>query len=163
MKTNKIIAGIQFTETGIVIERSYQEDHSVKKVFKEETFTGEFLELAKRIIKARMAHCRQQLHIHLAGAKHRTPEMIAWEGGHFNVGVWEELEKALELEDARQLNTLQCQQIVRAMLLGQVGSWAYDWDTTTWTKFDRGDKHITDDFKNFITEQMLVGMQPVVR
>jgi hypothetical protein len=159
----KTIAGLMFTETGIVIERPFVENPSVKKMIAEDKFTGEFLELAKRIIKARMAHCYRKLHSNLANAKHVTPDMIAWEGGHFNVGVWEELEMALELDDARKLNTIQCQQIIRAILLDEVGNWAYDYDTTTWTRFDKGDKHITQEFRNFVTEQILVGMQPVVR
>jgi hypothetical protein len=156
----KTIAGLMFTETGIVIERPFVENPSVKKMIPEATFTGEFLELAKRIIKARMAHCYRRLHSNLANAKHVTPDMIAWEGGHFNVNVWEELELALELDDARKLNTIQCQQIIRAMLADEVGNWAYDYDTTTWTRFDKGDKHITQEFRNFITEQILVGMRP---
>lgn len=159
----KTIAGLMFTETGIVIERPFVENPSVKKMFPEDKFTDEFLDLAKRIIKARMAHCYRRLHSNLTNAKHVTPDMIAWEGGHFNVGVWEELEKALELDDARKLNTIQCQQIIRAMLADEVGNWAYDYDTTTWTRFDKGDKHITQEFRSFITEQILVGMQPVVR
>lgn len=159
MKKN--IAGVLFTETGIMIEKSYQQDFGTKKVFKEEMFTGVFLMLAQRIIKNRMMHCRQQLHIHLASATHIAEDLIAWQGGHFNVGVWLEMEKALELKDARELNTIQCQQIIRAMLLNQVGSWVYDVDMTTWTKCKEGDKNISDDFKNFISEQMLVGMQPV--
>lgn len=159
MKKN--IAGVLFTETGIMIEKSYQQDFETKKVFNDEVFTGVFLMLAHRIIKNRMMHCRQQLHSHLANATHITPEIIAWKGGHFNVLVWQEMEKALELKDARELNTIQCQQIVRAMLLNQVGSWVYDVDMTTWTKCKEGDKCISDDFKNFITEQILVGMQPV--
>lgn len=159
MKKN--IAGVLFTETGIMIEKSYQQDFGTKKVFKEEVFTGVFLILAQRIIKNRMMHCRQQLHIHLASATHIAEDLIAWQGGHFNVDVWQEMEKALELKDARELNTIQCQQIIRAMLLGQVSNWVYDVDMTTWTKCKEGDKNISDDFKNFITEQMLVGMQPV--
>lgn len=159
MKKN--IAGVLFTETGIMIEKSYQQDFETKKVFKEEVFTGVFLILAQRIIKNRMMHCRQQLHIHLASATHIAEDLIAWQGGHFNVDVWQEMEKALELKDARELNTIQCQQIIRAMLLDQVGGWVYDVDMTTWTKYQEGDKKISDDFKNFITEQMLVGMQPV--
>lgn len=159
MKKN--IAGVLFTETGIMIEKSYQQDFGTKKVFKEEVFTGVFLMLAQRIIKNRMMHCRQQLHIHLASATHIAEDLIAWQGGHFNVNVWLEMEKALELKDARELNTIQCQQIIRAMLLNQVGSWVYDVDMTTWTKCKEGDKNISDDFKNFISEQMLIGMQPV--
>ena len=159
MKKN--IAGVLFTETGIMIEKSYQQDFETKKVFKEEVFTGVFLMLAQRIIKNRMMHCRQQLHIHLASATHIAEDLIAWQGGHFNVNVWLEMEKALELKDARELNTIQCQQIIRAILLGQVGSWVYDVDMTTWTKCKESDKNISEDFKNFISEQILVGMQPV--
>lgn len=160
MKKN--IAGITFTETGIMIEKNFQANNKLKRMYSEELFKGDFLELAKRIIKARMYHCRQSLHIHLANATHIQPDMIAWEGGHFNVKVWEELEKALKLEDARELNVLQCQQILRAMLLDNVGTWAYDYNMETWTRFQSGDKRITEEFKNFITEQILVGMQPVV-
>lgn len=159
MKKN--IAGVLFTETGIMIEKSYQQDFGTKKVFKEEVFTGVFLILAQRIIKNRMMHCRQQLHIHLASATHIAEDLIAWQGGHFNVLVWQEMEKALELKDARELNTIQCQQIIRAILLGQVGNWVYDVDMTTWTKCKEGDKNISEDFKNFISEQILIGMQPV--
>ena len=159
MKKN--IAGVLFTETGIMIEKSYQQDFNTKKVFKEEMFTGVFLMLAQRIIKNRMMHCRQQLHIHLASATHIAEDLIAWQGGHFNVLVWQEMEKALELKDARELNTIQCQQIIRAILLGQVGNWVYDVDMTTWTKCKEGDKNISEDFKNFISEQILIGMQPV--
>ena len=159
MKKN--IADVLFTETGIMIEKSYQQDFNTKKVFKEEMFTGVFLMLAHRIIKNRMMHCRQQLHIHLASATHIAEDLIAWQGGHFNVLVWREMEKALELDDVRKLNTIQCQQIIRAMLLNQVGSWVYDVDMTTWTRCKDGDKNISDDFKNFISEQMLIGMQPV--
>lgn len=159
MKKN--IAGVLFTETGIMIEKSYQQDFETKKVFKEEVFTGVFLMLAQRIIKNRMMHCRQQLHIHLASATHIAEDLIAWQGGHFNVNVWLEMEKALELKDARELNTIQCQQIIRAILLGQVGNWVYDVDMTTWTKCKEGDKNISEDFKNFISEQILIGMQPV--
>lgn len=159
MKKN--IAGVLFTETGILIEKSYQQDFKTKTVFPDEVFTGAFLMLAQRIIKNRMMHCRKQLHIHLTSATHITKDLIAWQGGHFNVGVWEEMEKALELKDARELNVIQCQQIIRAMLLNQVGSWVYDVDMTTWTKYKEGDKCISEDFKNFISEQMLIGMQPV--
>lgn len=159
MKKN--IAGVLFTETGIMIEKSYQQDFKIKTVFPDEVFTGAFLMLAQRIIKNRMMHCRQQLHIHLANATHIAEDLIAWQGGHFNVNVWLEMEKALELKDARELNTIQCQQIIRAMLLNQVGSWVYDVDMTTWTKCKEGDKCISEDFKNFISEQMLIGMQPV--
>lgn len=159
MKKN--IAGVLFTETGIMIEKSYQQDFGTKKVFKEEVFTGVFLILAQRIIKNRMMHCRQQLHIHLASATHIAEDLIAWQGGHFNVLVWQEMEKALELKDARELNTIQCQQIIRAILLGQVGNWVYDVDMITWTKCKEGDKNISEDFKNFISEQILIGMQPV--
>lgn len=161
MKKN--IAGIMFTETGIMIEKSYQTDFETKKVFKEEVFTGEFLVLAQRILKNRMMHCRQQLHTHLASATHITEDIVAWKGGHFNVGVWQEMENALELKDARKLNTIQCQQIIRAIMLNQVNNWVYDVDMTTWTKVKEGDGHISDDFKNFISEQILVGMQPVVK
>lgn len=156
----KKIAGIQFTNTGIIVERPFVENPQ-PRMFKEEVFTGSFLDIAKRIIKYRMAHCFNQLHANLARATHITKFEIAWPGGHFNVPVWQELERALELDDVRKLNALQTQQIIRAIMLGNCSGWLYDHDTTTWTKFDKGDIHLSDDFKLFITEHMLVCTQPV--
>ena len=126
----KKIAGIQFTETGIIVECPFVVNPPQIK-FKEELFTGKFLEQAKRIIKYRMAHCYHQLHANLTRATHITESDIAWPGGHFTIGVWEELEKALELTDARQLTALQAQQIIRALMMGLCGTWLYDHDTTT--------------------------------
>lgn len=158
----KKIAGIQFSETGIIVERPFVEDRQtlLSRRFKEELYTGAFLDIAKRVIKYRMAHCFNNLHANLARATHITKEYIAWPGGHFSVPVWEELEKALKITDVRQLNALQTQQIIRTCMLGQCGGWLYDHDTTTWTKFDKGDIHLSDDFKLFITEHILIVTQP---
>jgi hypothetical protein len=154
MKTNKIIAGVMFTETGVAIERPFVENPP-QRLFKDEMFTGKFLEQAKRIIKYRMAHCYHKLHANMSHATHITPLEIAWPGGHFNVLVWEELEKALELTDVRDLNVIQSQQIIRALMFGQCGTWLYDHDTTTWEKFKDGDIQLTDEFKLFITEHIV--------
>ena len=150
----KKIAGIQFTETGIVVERPFVENPQPRR-FSEEMFTGKLLDIAKRVIKYRMAHCFNQLHANLARATHITKFEIAWSGGHFNIPVWEELEKALELDDVRKLNAIQSQQIIRAIMLGQCGCWLYDHDTTTWVKSDRNDMQMTDEFKLFITEHIV--------
>lgn len=151
----KKIAGIQFSETGITIERPFIENPQ-PRMFKEEMFTDSFLDIAKRIIKYRMAHCFNKLHANLARATHITKFEIAWPGGHFSIPVWEELEKALELDDVRKLNALQTQQIIRAIVLGNCSGWLYDHDTTTWTKSDKNDILLSDEFKLFITEHMLV-------
>ena len=98
----KKIAGIQFTETGIVVERPFVEKPQ-PRMFSEEMFTGKLLEIAKRVIKYRMAHCFNQLHANLARATHITQFEIAWPGGHFNIPVWEELEKALESPRAKKM------------------------------------------------------------
>ena len=150
----KKIAGIQFTETGIIVERPFVENPQAR-MFSEEMFTGKLLDIAKRIIKYRMAHCFNQLHANLARATHITKFEIAWPGGHFNIPVWEELEKALELDDVRKLNVIQSQQIIRAIMFGQCGTWMYDHDTTTWVKSDKNDIQMTDDFKLFITEHIV--------
>ena len=64
METTKTVAGIQFTNAGISIIRPYNEDFETygKRRIPEEKFTGDFVELAKRLAKTRMAHCYKQLH-----------------------------------------------------------------------------------------------------
>lgn len=159
METSKTIAGIQFTNEGIAIIRPYQENVEVSHPsFDESLFTDKFVEIAKRLAKARMANCYKKLHSNLGAATHITPEMIAWKGGHFSIPVWNALESILEIKDVRQLNALQCQQLIRAMLLDKCGnSWLYDYDAN-WEQLREGDIHLRDDFKLFITEHMLVGM-----
>ena len=152
MKKN--IAGVSFTETGILIEKKYN-DAVVERKFNEEVFTGKFLELAKRLAKYRMHHCYTQLHNNLARAIRVTEQEIAWQGGGFQVPVWEALERILELKDARELDPLQAQQILRSILF-HCSSWAYDIDIVTGAQTSDKDMHVDEAFKNFITEQILV-------
>lgn len=152
MKKN--IAGVSFTETGILIERKYN-DAVVERKLNEELFTGKFLELAKRLAKYRMHHCYTQLHNNLARATRVTEVEIAWQGGHFQVPVWEALERILELKDVRDLDPLQAQQILRSILF-HCSSWAYDIDIATGERTSEKDMSVSEDFKNFITEHLLV-------
>lgn len=162
MQNRKQIAGISFTESGIIIERKYN-DVPMGRKFCEENFTGKYLELAKRLTKYRMAHCYKQLHSNLSRAIRVTSTEIAWQGGGFQVPVWEALEGILKLDDVRQLNPLQAQQIVRSIMF-HCSSWAYDHDVVTW-EINKESKEIciTEDFKNFITEQLLVARWDEVR
>ena len=151
----KTIAGVKFTESGILVERKYN-DVPMGRQINEENFTGKFLELAKRLAKYRMAHCYKQLHANLSRAIRVTELEIAWESGHFQVPVWESLERILELNDVRDLDPLQAQQILRSIMF-HCSSWAYDHDTTTWEVIKESkDMNVSEDFKNFITEQILV-------
>ena len=157
MKTTKTIAGIQFTNEGISIIRPYKEDAKAADFrLDEKFFTGEFVQQAKRLAKVRMANCYKKLHTNIATATHVTPDIIAWKGGHFSVPVWETLEGVLQIEDVRQLNVLQCQQLIRAMLFDG-GNWLYDYDEN-WNQIPNSDIHLSENFKYFVTEQMLVGM-----
>lgn len=150
----KTIAGIQFTESGILIEKKYNTDNSVFPVPDCELFTGKYLEIAKRLAKYRMADCYKKLHSNLAKAKHISEDMIAWEGGRFNIKVWESLENILMLTDVRDLDLLQCQQLIRCMLIIS-RSWLYDHNTETWEEMKTGDIMLSDGFKEFITDHML--------
>ena len=151
----KTIAGVKFTESGILVERQYNDVPMGRKI-NEENFTGKFLELAKRLAKYRMAHCYKQLHANLSRAIRVTETEIAWESGHFQVPVWESLERILELNDVRDLDPLQAQQILRSIMF-HCSSWAYDHDTTSWEVIKESkDMTVSEDFKNFITEQILV-------
>jgi hypothetical protein len=150
----KTIAGIQFTESGILIEKKYNTDNSVFPTPNADLFTTKYLDIAKRLAKYRMADCYKKLHSNLAKAKHISEDMIAWEGGRFNIKVWESLENILTLTDVRNLDLLQCQQLIRCMLLNS-RSWLYDHNTETWEEMKTGDIHCSDDFKNFITEHMI--------
>lgn len=159
METSKTIAGIQFTNEGISVVRQYRENEELfVGLIPEKCFTDEFVTIAKRLAKVRMANCYRKLHANVAMATHITPEMIAWKGGRFTVRVWKALEGILEIKDVRQLDTLQCQQLIRAMLIDKDGgSWLYDYDEC-WNQIPNSDIRLTEGFKQFITEQMLVGM-----
>ena len=149
---NKQIAGIIFTDKGILIEKQYNYSQPSLKL-EEEKFTGEFLEIAKRLAKYRMVHCYKQLHANITTAEHITPQMIFWKDGHFSVPVWEELEKILELKDVRDLNALQTQQLIRSILFHK-SNWLYDHDEN-WNELKKGDILCTEEFKLFLTEHML--------
>ena len=149
----KTVAGITFTETGVLIEKSYQHDTTVCRELNESKFTGEYLEIAKRLAKTRMAHCKQQLHANLIHATYITEHTIAWKGGHFSVPAYEALENILELTDVRKLNTKQALQLTRAMLLNDANDYVDDYDENL-NRCGR-DICVTEDFKNFITEHML--------
>lgn len=153
----KTIANVTFTENGILVEKSYAENFEVfaNRRIKEEKFTGELLDIAKRLAKTRMAHCYCMLHSHLANASHITPQIIAWEGGQFSVPVWEALEGILTLDDVRKLYPLQAQQLIRAMMFQVSNGWVYDYDDN-WKKIPKSDIRVTEEFQNFITEHILV-------
>jgi hypothetical protein len=159
---NKKIAGIVFTESGVMIEKPYCEaSDELKSQYRiaEDKFTGELLEIAKRVIKARMAHCFKQLHSNLANAKVITPQTIIWKGGHFSVPAWEAMDAVLHLDDVRKLNRFQCQQIVRSMLLNSEHYWLGDYDENWNSIPDSSNVKMTDAFKMFITEHFLVADQ----
>lgn len=152
----KTIAGITFSEKGILIERQYQENPQVlaARRIAEEKFTGEFVKIAKYLAKERMNHCYKQLHANLAQATHITETEIAWSKGHFQVPVYEALEAIANITDVRDLDLLQSQQLVRTMLLHNNG-WAYNYDSN-WNRIEKESAYCTDEFKNFITEHMIV-------
>lgn len=153
----KTIANVTFTENGILVEKSYAENFEVlaSRKIKEEKFTGELLDIAKCLAKARMAHCYHMLHSHLANASHITASTIAWEGGQFQVPVWEALEGVIELDDVRNLEALQAQQLIRSMIFQVHNGWVYDYDAN-WKKIPNSDIRVTEEFQNFITEHILV-------
>lgn len=156
METKKI-AGIQFTNTGVLIEKPYQNDEELcaKQRFSEEMFTGDFLKIAKLLAKYRMSKCFKKLHENLAQAIHITEQMIVWKGGHFSVPVWEQLEAILSLTDVRQLNRLQAQQLIRAIMIDDAGYWLSDFDEN-WNSSEKSECRVTLEFKRFITEHVLV-------
>lgn len=152
----KQVAGLTFTKEGIMIEKKYNESNNGDKKFDESLYQTKYLDLAKRIAKYRMMHCYKQLHSNLAQAKSITPTQISWESGHFSVPVWEALEGILLLNDVRELSLLQAQQIIRSMLIN-CPNWVRDVNVNTWTTIESSrELSITDDFKNFITEHIMV-------
>lgn len=157
---NKQVAGVLFTENGIMIERKYHHDQEFENKrprIAEEKFSGEMLEIAKRLAKYRMAHCFKQLHSNLANAKVITEQSIVWTGGHFEVPVWEQLEAIVfKLADVRELNRIQCQQLIRSIMFNAPSYWLSDHDACWNTIKDSDNVKLTDEFKMFITEQCLV-------
>ena len=163
---NKQIAGVLFTDNGIMIERKYQYDPEFKSNIPripEEKFSGEFLEIAKRLVKYRMADCYVKFHSNLANAQIITKESIIWKSGHFEITVWEQMEAVLSLDDVRKLNALQCQQIVRSMMFNAPTYWLGNHDDSWVISKDSETVRLTDEFKMFITEQFLcTKMNPVL-
>ena len=149
----KTVAGVTFTTTGVCIEKSYTNNLAVCREVNESKFTGEYLVIAKRLAKTRMVHCEKLLHANLANADYIMEHIIAWSNGHFSVPTYEALEGILELNDARQLNKLQTQQLIRTMLLNGANNYVYDYDENL--KKCGKDICVTEDFKNFITEHMI--------
>lgn len=149
---NKQIAGITFTDKGILFEKQYNYSQPSLKL-DEEKFTKDFLIIAKRVAKYRMAHCYKQLHTYITTAEHITPQMIFWKDGHFSVPVWEELEKILELKDVRELNALQTQQLIRSIMLN-CPIFLKDHDKD-WNIIQGTGVPLTQEFELFITEHML--------
>lgn len=147
----KTVAGITFTETGIRIEKSYQCDPTICKEIEidESKFKGENLEIAKRLAKTRMAHCKKQLYANLINATYITEYIIVWPDSYFKVPDYEALEGILELTDVRQLSKLQIQQIIKAMLLNDANNCVCDYDANL--KKCGEDMRVTDEFKNIIT------------
>lgn len=159
--TNKKIAGIVFTETGVMIERPYCDDRIYHQT-KEEKYTGEWLEVAKYVIKYRMANCYHKLHSNLANATTITPHTIIWQGGHFGVPVWEQMEDILKLNDVRELNKMQCQQIIRSLMFDAPNYWLNDHDENWNVIKESKELKLTDEFKMLITELMLVNAEDVI-
>ena len=150
----KTIAGINFTETGILIERNYVENQEAVQAqkFSDEQLT-KFLKIAKRLAQRRMEHCRAKLHANIAHATHLTSELVLWKNGRFNVKVYEALEGILELDDVRKLDVLQSQQLIRAMLFQGTG-WIYEFDANG-NETSKNGVYCDEDFKLFITEHII--------
>lgn len=67
------------------------------------------------MIQHRINHCENQLKAHLHEAKATLErQIIVWEGGHFAVPVWTELNKALNQEPI-EWTALVWEQIIRQM------------------------------------------------
>lgn len=154
--TTRTIAGLTFSNEGIVITRPYNDNPEA--IFnnrpKEDVYTGKWLDLAKRLAKYRMASCYRKLHTNLAQATHITPDMIAWKDGRFTVGVWDALNDILSLNDVRKLTRLQTQQLIRARLFDKSGNWLYDHDES-WNETREGDIYMDEGFILFLTEHIL--------
>lgn len=148
------IAGINFTDTGVLIERQYVENQeAVKAQMFSDKQLAQFLKIAKRLAERRIQHCKLKLHANVARAEHITPELILWKGGRFNVKVYQSLERILSLDDVRKLDLLQSQQLIRCMLLQGTG-WLYKIDDAGCEIHDDG-VYCDEEFKLFITEHIV--------
>lgn len=80
------------------------------------------------MIQHRIDHCENQLNVHLHEAKTvLSGQIIVWEGGHFAVPVWSELNKALNQEPI-EWSALVWEQIIRQMGREQEHFDAILWD-----------------------------------
>lgn len=82
----------------------------------------------RTMIQHRIDHCENQLNAHLHEAKTvLSGQIIVWEGGHFAVPVWTELNKALNQEPI-EWTALVWEQIIRQMGREQEHFDAILWD-----------------------------------
>lgn len=82
----------------------------------------------RTMIQHRIDHCENQLNAHLHEAKTvLLGQIIVWEGGHFAVPVWTELNKALNQEPI-EWTALVWEQIIRQMGREQEHFDAILWD-----------------------------------
>ena len=82
----------------------------------------------RTMIQHRIDHCENQLNTHLHEAKTvLSGQIIVWEGGHFAVPVWTELNKALNQEPI-EWTALVWEQIIRQMGREQEHFDAILWD-----------------------------------
>lgn len=142
------IGEIEVTATGIRIELPFTETPVPFKKLD----TSNFLKIAKCLAKARMAHCYKELMLHIHEA-HRTPFVISWDGGHFTIPVYQALEQVLELDDIYKLDSLQTQQLIRAIVLNTSGMYVSDYEQ--YQKIKGSEVRITNEFKLFLTEHQL--------
>jgi hypothetical protein len=147
---NMKIGEIEITNTGIRIELPFSEGSTP---FFKKLDTSNFLKIAKCLAKARMAHCHKELMLHIHEA-HRTPFIISWDGGHFTIPVYQALERVLELDDVYKLDSLQTQQLIRAIVLNTSGMYVSDYEQHQ--KIKGSEIRITNEFKLFLTEHQLV-------
>lgn len=101
-KTNEVmhlIAGLPAAEDNIVENKPSFEE--TEKFF-------------KKVIEARINHCVSDLKAHVNEAKVAFATVV-WEGGHFSVPVYWDLEEALN-QDWRNWSPLIWQQIIRQMV-----------------------------------------------
>lgn len=144
-KINSIkIRGIEITNTGVYIKRPFSETSAPFKKLD----ISNYLNIAQCLAKVRMEHCYNELLFHIHEA-HITPNVISWEEGHFTIPVYLALERVLELNSVYKLDSLQTQQLIRAITFNTNGLYVVDYENNLNVK-------ITDEFKMFLTEHILV-------
>lgn len=155
--SNFTVGNVAFTDEGVQVFIPYSEPVEGAPV-KRITYD----DIRPRMVaycNRRMRRCASRLGQNLATAKTVTRDIIAWNGGHFSVPVYQALQEFVESRgDKKVFSTLILQQVMREM---KEDKYIYenhlDADVWTWYNEEKRSHNVeADDLFEILTEMIIV-------